>query len=117
MAIIPERSAGLFVRDDDEDLFSRDINGQLVRLDAPTQGDYEKQVTLHATLPAGWSQNPQATVYPVAAHDSYAIQLTISTSATQKGTWQTLTWTADSGGQSLGTVTLRVDVVSNGLPQ
>jgi hypothetical protein len=46
MAIIPERSAGLFVRDDDEDLFSRDINGQLVRLDAPTQGDYEKQVTL-----------------------------------------------------------------------
>src|SRR5256714_5112072 len=46
MAIIPERSAGLFVRDDDEDLFSRDTNGQLVRLDAPTQGDYEKQVTL-----------------------------------------------------------------------
>ena len=46
MPIIPERSAGLFVRDDDEDLFSRDINGQLVRLDAPTQADYEKQVTL-----------------------------------------------------------------------
>src|ERR1700757_918327 len=38
--------AGLFVRDDDEGLFSRDINGQLVRLDAPTQGDYDKQVTL-----------------------------------------------------------------------
>ncbi|PYQ37686.1 MAG: hypothetical protein DMG99_20655 [Acidobacteria bacterium] len=79
--------------------------------------DSAKQVTLHATLPAGWSQNPQTTVYPVAAHDSYAIQLTISSSATQKGTWQTLSWTADSGGQSLGTVTLRVDVVSNGLPQ
>jgi len=46
MPIIPERSGGLFVRDDDEDLFSRDINGQLVRLDAPTQSDYEKQVTL-----------------------------------------------------------------------
>ncbi|MGZ4983488.1 MAG: cyclic nucleotide-binding domain-containing protein, partial [Chthoniobacterales bacterium] len=43
---IPERSAGLFVRDDDEDLFSRDLNGQLVRLDAPTQADYDKQVTL-----------------------------------------------------------------------
>src|SRR3954470_2408515 len=37
---------GLFVRDDDEGLFSRDINGQLVRLDAPTESDYEKQVTL-----------------------------------------------------------------------
>ena len=38
--------AGLFVRDDDEDLFSRDIDGQLVRLDGPTESDYEKDVTL-----------------------------------------------------------------------
>ena len=38
--------AGLFVRDDDEGLFSRDINGQLVRLDTPTESDYEKNVTL-----------------------------------------------------------------------
>ena len=28
---------GLFVRDDDEGLFSRDINGQLVHLDAATE--------------------------------------------------------------------------------
>ena len=38
--------AGLFVRDDDEGLFSRDINGQLVRLDTPTESDYEKEVAL-----------------------------------------------------------------------
>src|SRR5437763_8478775 len=37
---------GLFVRDDDEGLFSRDINGQLVRLDTPTESDYGKNVTL-----------------------------------------------------------------------
>src|SRR4030095_6940144 len=37
---------GLFVRDDDEGLFSRDINGQLVRLDSPTESDYAKKVTL-----------------------------------------------------------------------
>lgn len=37
---------GLFVRDDDEGLFSRDIDGQLVRLDAPTEADYAKKVTL-----------------------------------------------------------------------
>src|SRR3954449_2927787 len=37
---------GLFVRDDDEGLFSRDINGQLVRLDAPTESDYTKSVTI-----------------------------------------------------------------------
>jgi predicted molibdopterin-dependent oxidoreductase YjgC len=35
------------VRDDDgEGLFSRDINGQLVRLDSPTEADYEKVVGL-----------------------------------------------------------------------
>jgi Fe-S-cluster-containing hydrogenase component 2 len=33
-------------RDDDEGLFSRDINGQLVRLDAPTAEDYERVVTI-----------------------------------------------------------------------
>jgi len=36
----------LFVRDDDEGIFSRDIDGQLIRLDAPTEADYQKQVTL-----------------------------------------------------------------------
>lgn len=33
-------------RDDDEGLFSRDINGQLVRLDTPTEADYGKSATL-----------------------------------------------------------------------
>ena len=37
---------GLFIRDDDEGLFSRDIDGQLVRLDSPTESDYGKTVTL-----------------------------------------------------------------------
>ena len=38
--------AGPLVRDDDEGLFSRDIDGQLVRLDSPTASDYERTVTL-----------------------------------------------------------------------
>jgi Fe-S-cluster-containing hydrogenase component 2/CRP-like cAMP-binding protein len=33
-------------RDDEEGLFSRDINGELVRLDAPTEGDYRKNINL-----------------------------------------------------------------------
>ena len=37
---------GLFIRDDDEGLFSRDIDGQLVRLDSPTESDYGKTVTM-----------------------------------------------------------------------
>jgi Fe-S-cluster-containing hydrogenase component 2 len=46
MPILPETPAGLFVRDDDEGLFSRDYSGQLVRLDSPTESDYTKTVTL-----------------------------------------------------------------------
>jgi len=30
------------------------------------------------------------------------------------GTWQTLTWTAESAGQKIGSVTLRVNVAGNG---
>src|SRR5580658_8622935 len=32
--------------DDDEGLFTRDLDGQLVRLDSPTETDYQKSVTL-----------------------------------------------------------------------
>ncbi len=46
MPVSFEPAAGLFVRDDDEDLFSRDISGQLVRLDAPTENDYTKSITV-----------------------------------------------------------------------
>src|ERR1700730_5261171 len=46
MAVNYDFVSGLFVRDDDEGLFSRDIDGQLVRLDAATESDYDKNVTL-----------------------------------------------------------------------
>ncbi len=44
MPFIPELPLG--PRDYDEGLFSRDINGQLVRLDAPVEADYGKLVTI-----------------------------------------------------------------------
>jgi hypothetical protein len=76
-----------------------------------------KEVTLHANLPQGWSQNPESSVYTVAAHDWYAIQLTVTPSAAHKDTWQSLTWDGQSGRQKLAPVTLRVRVAGNGLPQ
>ena len=79
--------------------------------------DSAKRVVLHAALPAGWTQKPEATIYPVAAHDSYPVQLTLVPPGSQKGTWQTLNWSADSDGKKVGSVTLRVDLVPNGLPQ
>jgi len=79
--------------------------------------DAQAEVTLHGTLPQGWKQQPDWTTFTVGAHDTYAAQLTISSPAADKGKWQTLMWDAESNGKKLGTVTLRVDVASNGLPQ
>ena len=44
MPLVPDLALG--PRDYDEGLFSRDINGQLVRLDAPVEADYQKRVTI-----------------------------------------------------------------------
>src|SRR5579863_4901034 len=44
MPFIPELPLG--PHDYDEGLFSRDIAGQLVRVDAPIEADYEKRVTI-----------------------------------------------------------------------
>ena len=79
--------------------------------------DSPQQVEVHSHLPAGWKQQPDATIYTVAAHDSYAVQLTITSPESQRGTWQRLSWNAKSNGKDIGTVTLRVDVEANYLPQ
>ena len=59
---------------------------------------------------------PEDRVYTVAC-DSYAIQMTITPSAVHKEAWQTFSWTAHSEAHKMAFVTLRVDVVGNGLPQ
>jgi hypothetical protein len=79
--------------------------------------DSSRQVTVRPSLPAGWSQKPDARLYAVGAQDAYPIQLTVKSAESHTGTWQTLTWNAESNGKKIGTVTLRVEVVSNGLPQ
>ena len=79
--------------------------------------DSARQVTLHSKMPAGWNQKPEAKEFTVPAHDAYPVQLTITPAPAPKGTWQSLSWSADSDGTSIGTVTLRVDMESNGLPQ
>lgn len=79
--------------------------------------DSPKQVELHAVLPPGWSQYPNAAIYPVAARDSYPLQLTMTPPQSSKETWQTLSWSATSDGKIIGEVKLRVNVTSNYLPQ
>jgi LmbE family N-acetylglucosaminyl deacetylase len=79
--------------------------------------DSPKQIELHPVLPPGWTVYPSSVMYPVAAHDSYSIQFITMAPQSQKGTWQTLSWNALTDGKNIGTVTLRVDVAGNYLPQ
>jgi len=79
--------------------------------------DSAKQVNLRANLPAGWRQKPEAALFSIGPRGSYPIQLTLTPAVLPKGTWQTLSWSAESEDGSIGRVTLRVDLESNGLPQ
>jgi LmbE family N-acetylglucosaminyl deacetylase len=79
--------------------------------------DAPKKVTLRAVLPAGWSAKPADQLYSIDPHDSFPVQLTVTPSESHKNTWQTLVWEATTDGRKISTLTLRVDVVGNGLPQ
>jgi hypothetical protein len=79
--------------------------------------DSMKTFTLRTALPPGWTQRPNATLYTVGPRDSYAVRLTITAPASQPGSWQNLTWSAESEGKNIGTVALRVNLAGNGLPQ
>jgi len=79
--------------------------------------DSSHEVHLRATLPAGWGERPDATTYTIAPHDTYPVELSVTSLARDKDTWKTLTWEAESDGHGTGSVTLRVEVVGNYLPQ
>ncbi len=79
--------------------------------------DAEETVAVSSTLPNGWTQKPADQSYTVGPHDVFQIQLTVKPNDSDKGNWQNLSWTATSDGKQLGTAALRVQVISNGLPQ
>jgi LmbE family N-acetylglucosaminyl deacetylase len=76
-----------------------------------------EQVSLRSSLPAGWTQTPGPMVYTLAAHESRPVSLFLVAPENQKGSWQTLTFTAEADGHSTGSVTLKTNVVYNGVPQ
>lgn len=75
------------------------------------------QVTLTATIPAGWKEIQGTARYPVRSHESYPAETLYVASSTTKPEWQTLTWKAELNGQTVGTLTLRVLTDTPGLPQ
>jgi LmbE family N-acetylglucosaminyl deacetylase len=79
--------------------------------------DADETVTIQATLPNGWTQKPTDQSFVVGPHDAYPVQVTVKPNDSDRGSWQNLSWAASADGKQLGTVTLRVQVVGNGLPQ
>jgi LmbE family N-acetylglucosaminyl deacetylase len=81
--------------------------------------DKDVAVNLRTQLPPGWMVDSTSaqhdhswpmTTFTAAAHDDLPIRVRLVAPALQKSQWQTITWTADAGGQQIGPVTLRVFV-------
>ena len=81
----------------------------------------DKAVTiqLRSQLPQGWTVDSTSSQYghpwpmstfTAAPHDDLAIRVRLVAPRVGKSQWQTITWTADAGGQQIGPVTLKVYV-------
>jgi LmbE family N-acetylglucosaminyl deacetylase len=55
--------------------------------------------------------------YPVRAHDVYPVETRIEVPASTAHGWQAVSFKADSAGQNVGNITLRVQIDSGGLPE
>jgi len=76
------------------------------------------EVTLTVTLPKGWTERSGSARYPLAAGETYPAQSVVVAPASGEVGWQEVTWSAETGGRQIGTVSLRVLVgKSGGLPQ
>jgi len=81
----------------------------------------DKPVAFHlrTQLPPGWSLDSTSaqhshpwpmTDFVVAAHDDLPVRVRLVAPTLTKSEWQTITWTADAGGQEVGPVSLRIYV-------
>lgn len=76
-------------------------------------------VNLQTHLPPGWMVDSTSAqhdhpwpmnTFTATAHDDLPIRIRLVAPKLEKAQWQTITWTADAGGQEIGPVTLRVFV-------
>ena len=74
-------------------------------------------VTLSVRAPDGWNVVAGQAIYSVEAHDSYPIETVLASPSQKQQMWQTVVWTAESAGKTVGTITMRVNLTSGGLPQ
>jgi len=76
-----------------------------------------RDIVLSATVPTGWDVIAGQAVYSVDARDSYPVETVLVSPQTKGPAWQTVVWNARSEGQTVGTITVRVNLINGALPQ
>lgn len=79
--------------------------------------DQAKAIRLMTELPEGWTEQTRFAEFPVAAHETYPVQLVLTSPAGRANEWQKITWKIEAEGKAAGSVELRVHLRSGGLPQ
>lgn len=85
----------------------------LLRNDGPNA----EQVTLTITAPDGWTKETGSARYPLGPGAFYPLQVSLTAPAREAKATEEIICRADSNGQTIGTIRLRVRLRSGGLPQ
>jgi hypothetical protein len=72
-------------------------------------------VTLTAVLPSGWRVAAGQAIFPVDPGETYPVETVLTSPSKGDPAWQTVVWKA--GGKTIGSVSMRVNLGSGGLPQ
>jgi LmbE family N-acetylglucosaminyl deacetylase len=76
-----------------------------------------RDVTLTAVVPSGWTVAAGQAVFPVDAHATYPVETVLASPSKGDPAWQTVVWKAESGGKTIGSISMRVNFTGGGLPQ
>ena len=76
-----------------------------------------KVIRLMTELPEGWTEQMRFAEFPVAAHETYPVQLVLNSPVAHANEWQVIRWKIEAEGKAAGSVELRVHLRSGGLPQ
>jgi len=79
--------------------------------------DQAKVIRLMTELPDGWTEQMRFAEFPVAAHETYPVQLVLTAPGGHANEWHKITWKVEADGKQAGSVELRVHLRSGGLPQ
>ena len=75
------------------------------------------QVALSATPPGGWSVAAGQAIYPVEVHETSQVETVLTSPSNADPAWQTVVCKAESAGNPVGAITMRVHLAGGGLPQ